>query len=228
MRVGLKSLVGVLAGLLLAGCGGDLNFTVRFDEVDGLRTGDRVLAATEAIGTVSGIEYTHQGDYRVAVHIERRQVDTLGRESVFFIDADPQHPGRRALMVLLAPAGSDLIGDGDTVEGTAKWSALLQRMTRRMEKVVAGIAGEIDRYWRELQDLPISEQAERLEAELDRILAELKRMSASAQHRLKTEILPRLRAQLEELRRKLTAPDHEEQLDRLEEKIERIDREMRV
>ncbi len=228
MRVGIKCLVGVLAGLLLAGCGGDLDFTVRFDEVDGLRTGDRVLAASETIGSVSGIEYTDQGDYRVAVRIERPHADALGRASVFFIDADPQKPGRKALMVLAAPDAGEKIAEGEIVEGVAKWAALMQRMTRRLENAVVGFADEIDHYWHALRNLPTSEQARRLEAELDRILVALKRMSTAAQHRLKTEVLPRLREQLETLRRKLTTPEHDEQLDRLEDKFERIDRELRV
>ncbi len=228
MKVRLKCWGWVLMGFLLAGCGGDLDFTVRFDAIDALRTDDRVLADSTAIGSVAGIEDTAEGDYRVAVRIERRHADTLGRASVFYIDADPQKPGRKALMVLAAPVASGLIGDGETVEGTAKWSALLQRLTRRMENAAAGITDEIDRYWQELQDLPTREQARRLEAELDRILAELKRLNAAAQHRLKTEILPRLREQLDELRHKLTAPDHDVQLDRLEDKFDRIDREMRV
>ncbi len=228
MRVGLKCWGWVLMVFFLAGCGGDLDFTVRFDAIEALRTDDRVLVDSTVIGSVAGIEYTAQGDYRVAVRIERRHADTLGRESVFYIDADPQKPGRKALMVLAAPASSDPIGDGETVKGTAKWAALIQHVTRRMENAVAGVADEIDRYWQDLQDLPSSEQARRLEAELDRILAELKRLSAAAQRHLKTEILPRLREQLEALRQQLSLPEDGDQLDRLEDKLDRIDRELQV
>ncbi len=228
MKVWMNCLQIVWMGLLLTGCSGALDFTVRFEAVDGLRTGDRVLAETEMIGSVSGIAYTDQGDYRVAVRIERLHADTLGRGSVFYIDTDPVKPGRKALMVLAETSESRPIAGGETLEGTSKWSALLQRMSRRMESTVAGIADEIDQYWNELQGLSASEQAKRLEAELDRILVELKRLSASAQHRLKTDVLPRLREQLEALRRKLTTPDHGAQLERLDDKFDRIDRELQV
>ena len=228
MKVGIACLGSVLVGLLFAGCSGELNFIVRFETIDALRTGDRVLAASETIGSVSGIEYTDQGDYRVAVRIERPHADALGRASVFFIDADPQKPGRKALMVLAAPDTGEKIAEGEIVEGAAKWAALMQRMTRRLENAVVGFADEIDQYWHALRNLPTSEQARRLEAELDRILVELKRMSAAAQHRLKTDVLPRLREQLETLRRKMITPEHDEQLDRLEDKFERIDRELQV
>ena len=73
--------------------------------------------------------------------------------------------------LLAAPATGDPIGDGETLEGSAKWSALIQRLPRRMENAIAGVAGEIARYWQDRQDLPTPEQARRLEAELKRLEA---------------------------------------------------------
>jgi ABC-type transporter Mla subunit MlaD len=217
-----------LAGLMLAACGGGLDFTIRFTEIQGLRTGDPVRADTGVIGAVRKVEYSDLGDYRVGVQIDRPQADPLARRSLFFIDADPQRPGRKALMVLPGPDGGALIEDGATVDGTSKWAARMQRMTRQMETVVADLAVEIDRFWQELNNLSASEQAERLEQELDRILAELKRLGTSARRELQTNILPRLRDQLEQLRRKLEAPEHEKQLDRLEDKVKQINRELQV
>jgi ABC-type transporter Mla subunit MlaD len=224
-----KILLGLgLAWAVLAACGGGLDFTIRFTAIEGLRTGDPVRTDTREIGEVRAVEYSDQGDYRVAVHIEGPHADQVVRRSLFFIDADPQRRGRKVLMVLSGPDAGTPIEDGATVEGTSKWAALMQRMTRQMETGVAGLAAEIGQYWQDLQNLSTSEQAERLEQELDRIIAELKRLGASARHELQTKILPRLRDQLEQLRRKLEGPEHEEQLDRLEDKVERIDRELQV
>ncbi len=217
-----------LLGLVLTGCSGDLGFTVRFKAVDGLRTGDRVWAEAQAIGAVTAVEYSDQADYRVAVRIERRYAETLGQRSIFYVDSDPQQPERKALVVILDASDGDPITNGETVVGSAKWEARMQRMTRRMEETVSGLAVELDQYWQDLQNLSASEQVQRLELELDRIIAELRRLGASARHELETNILPRLREQMEELRQKLEAPEHEEQFDRLEEKIERIDREIRL
>ncbi len=222
---GLGLVLGLM-GLMLAGCSGDLDFTIRFKAVDGLRTGDRVWADAQTIGSVSAVDYSDQADYLVAVRIERAYAETLGQESIFYVDADPQQPERKALMVIVDTSHGDPITDGETVAGTAKWKALMERMTRRMEDTVSGLAAELDQYWQDLQNLSASEQVQRLEQELDRILAELKRLGASARQELQTHILPRLREQLDALRRKLEAPEHEEQFDRLEEKIERIDREI--
>lgn len=217
-----------LMGAILVGCSGDLGFTIRFKSVDGLRTGDRFMAEERVIGSVQAVDYTDQGDYRVAVTVARAHAAKLDRNSLFYIDADPQRPERRALMAMAASSHGGPIADGQTLEGTSKWAALMQRMTRRMENTLAGLAVELDQFWQDLRNLSTSEQAQRLEQELDRILAELKRLSASAQHQLKTEILPRLRAKLEELRRQLTRPEHEDQLDRLRDKMDRIERELQV
>jgi ABC-type transporter Mla subunit MlaD len=217
-----------LIGAILVGCSGDLEFAVQFKAINGLRAGDRLLAEELAIGSVPAVDYTDQGDYRVAVTVARAHAAKLDRNSIFYIDADPQRPERKALMAIAASSRGGPIADDQTLEGTTKWAALIQRMTRRMENTLAGLAVELDQFWQDLQNLSTSEQAQRLEQELDRILAELKRLSASAQHQLKTEILPRLREKLEDLRRQLAMPEHENQLDRLENKMDRIERELQV
>ena len=217
-----------LMGLMFTGCSGDLDFSIRFKAVDGLGTGDRVWADGQTIGSVSAVDYSDQADYRVAVRIESQYTTALGQRSIFYVDADPQEPERKALMVIMDASDGNPIADGETVEGTARWEALMQRMTRRMEETVSSLAAEIDQYWQDLQNLSASEQIQRLEQELDRIIAELRRLGAAARHELKTKILPRLREQLEELRRKLEAPENEEKFDRLEDKIEQIDREISI
>lgn len=227
-RQAIRYYLGLIVGLLLTGCSGYLEFAVRFTAIEGLRTGDRVWAETQPIGSVAAVDYSDRGDYQVAVRVEREHAGALGRESVFFIDADPQQPERKALMVIAAQTEGNPIEDGETLAGTPKWKALMQRMTRRMEQTVSGLAAEFGKYWQDIQGLSTSEQARRLEQELDRLLAELRRLSASARHELKTNVLPRLRAQLEMLRRGLEAPEHEDQLDRLQDKVERIDRELKV
>jgi signal transduction histidine kinase len=219
--------LGLIGGVLL-GCSGDLEFTIRFKAIDGLRTGDRFWAEELVIGSVPAVDYTDQGDYRVAVTVARAHAAKLDRNSIFYIDADPQRPERKALMAIAAPSRGGPIADGQILEGTTKWAALMQRMTGRMENALAELAVELDHFWQDLRNLSTSEQAQRLEQELDRILAELKRLSASAQHRLKTEILPRLREKLEDLRRQLAMPEHEDQLDRLKDKMGRIERELQV
>ena len=228
MRTRSRLLVISLIGAMIAGCSGDLEFALRFKAVDGLRTGDHLVAEERVMGMVQAVDYTHPGDYRVAVTVPRAQAAKLDRNSIFFIDTDPQRPGRKALMVIAASSRGGPIGNGETLAGTSKWKALMQRMTRRLENTLAGLAVELDHFWQDLQHLSTSEQAQRLEQELDRILAELKRLSASAQHQLQTEILPRLREKLEELRRKLATPEHEDQLERLEDKLDRIGRALQV
>ncbi|MDJ0667961.1 MAG: hypothetical protein QNJ61_11805 [Desulfobacterales bacterium] len=218
----------LLVGVILVGCRGDLEFAIRFQAIDGLRTGDRFLTEERAIGAVQAVDYSDQGDYRVAVKVARAHAAKLDRNSIFYIDADPQRPERKALMAIASPTRGGTIADGQTLEGSSKWAALMQRMTSRMENALAGLAVELDRFWQDLRNLSTSEQAQRLEQELDRILAELKRLSASAQHQLKTEILPRLREKLEELQRQLTRPEHEDLLDRLKDKMDRIEGELQV
>jgi ABC-type transporter Mla subunit MlaD len=220
--------VGALVGAVLAACAGGLEFKVRFAAIDGLRTGDAVQADAVVIGEVTAVEYSDQGDYRVAVRIAPEDAASVTRGSIFFIDSDPRRPGRKALMVLAGPAGGEAIEDGAILDGTPKWAALMQRMTRRMEAGVAGLVAELDRYWQDIAALSASEQVARLEQELDRILRDLKGMPAAARKTLHAEILPRLREQLDALRRALETPEDEAQLERLEDKVEQIDRELRV
>ncbi len=57
----------LLVGAILIGCSGDLEFAIRFKAIDGLRTGDRLIAEESVIGSVQAVDYTDQGDYRSAV-----------------------------------------------------------------------------------------------------------------------------------------------------------------
>jgi hypothetical protein len=218
----------VLMWALITGCGGGLEFSVRFAAIDGLRAGDAVRTESVAIGEVAAVDYSDRGDYQVAVRIEPPHVDQVRHGSLFFIDGDSHRPGRKALIVIPDPAGGVQIDDGETVAGTPKWTALMQRMTMKVESEVAELATELDRHWRALAGMPTSEQVARLEQELDRILAELDHLGASARKTLENDILPRLREQLEALRDALESPEHDAQLDRLEDKVERIDRELTV
>ena len=82
---------------------------------------------------------------------------------------------------------------------------------RALAEVLRGLAAQAEALRRGLEDLPRSEEAERLAEEWRQLLDEIARAQDDAEESLREDILPRLRDELEALKKRLEELQPEEQ-----------------
>ena len=221
----MRSLIlSTLAALTIFGCfNGTHDFTIRFEDVHGLKTGDPVYFEDSPIGEVAAVEYTDAGLFLVSVALQKEFASAATDASRFYIDADPQKPAqKRVRLVRMAPGGTT-IEEGAVVDGHTKYAVLYEQFVHRLGQNITILESGINDFLKALQGISTEEQIAQLERQLDAIIADLGEMSRDMQYRLEHEILPLFREKLEELRKRLEGTAKDEDLDRLERKMEAID-----
>lgn len=177
--------------------GRDLNFSIRFREVSGLKAKDPVFLAGREVGLVQAIEPV-AGENLVVVTVRapfRPQITACSR---FTVEADPAVPGRQSVFVLSDPQCQPL-EDGAVVEGTEPTSSLLGPLLKGLGKGVQLLQKELKELNRELEELPKSPQLR----ELEQRFHELARQMREAEEKFKQDVLPQLQREMEKLRREL-------------------------
>ena len=77
-----------------------VDFKVKFDQIYGLKGGDRVIYELNHIGDVKNVFYEKGGIYNVDVTIESNFTNAITEYSKFFIIDDPIKEGEKAIEVL--------------------------------------------------------------------------------------------------------------------------------
>ena len=199
-----------------------LNFTIRFDEIDGLRKSDPVYFDMTHIGIVQGVKYTDRGDYRVQVAVENQYASWPKNSSTFYIDTDPEDPERKAVQIVQLQDGGRALTQNAVVKGQSKYAAIYDQITQKLRANLKVMESEITELFRDLQSLSEDEQIKQLEDQLEKILHEVENLSAQMKAKLEKEILPRIKEQLEDLKSRLKKYGREEKLNDAEEKLDQI------
>jgi ABC-type transporter Mla subunit MlaD len=218
-----KIIFSLIAALVLLGCvGTTYNFKIRFNDINGLNKNDQVFFDKTPIGVVTDVEYTDTGTYLVSVAVENKFSSLPKDSSTFYIDANPETEGEKAIRIIQIKEGGNLIEKNSAVEGQSKYSAIYGQIANNFRKNIHDMESEINEFIKGLQDFSESEQIKQIERQLDKILAEIENLSAEMKHKLETDILPRIKEQIEELRRRLKQIGKEEKLKYVDQKIETI------
>lgn len=213
----------VLAALVMTGMGGTtLEFTIRFDQIDGLRKSDAVYFDTTRIGFVKDVAYTDKGDYRVGLVVENQYAHLPKYSSTYYIDTDPENYERQALKIIDLQNGGRVVTPNAVIKGISKYAALYDQITRKFRKNLKVMESEITELFRDLRSLSEDEQIKQLESQLEKILNDFENLSSQMKHKLETEILPRIKDQLEDLKSRLKKNGREEKLNDAEEKMDQI------
>lgn len=106
----------------------DHQFRIRFEEADGLVKNAPVLFEDTVIGKVTDIEYTDAGHFLVEVSIEEQFSSWPTSSSTFYIGANPDVEGQKAVRVIPGPGGGEKIAKNAVVRGDSKYAALYQKM----------------------------------------------------------------------------------------------------
>lgn len=190
--------------LLFGGCiQQDLTIIIRFDQIEGLTKGGRVIFEQNHIGDVKEVLYSDEGHYDVTVVIKKEFAPAVTEYSEFFINDDPQQDGKKAVEMIRVQEGGKMLEDGARVEGTTKTSVYYDQMRRHFEKGIDRFTKEFEEFAEKLQKEADKLDFKELEQEFDSLLEEMKRSSEAAREKMEKDIIPKLKKELEELRKRL-------------------------
>jgi paraquat-inducible protein B len=199
-----------------------LHISVRYDDIQGLQEGNRVLFEQNEIGTVSAVSYSAGGPYVVDLTIRKNFSDVATEYSKFFITADREDEGKKAIEMIQTRTGGAPLKDGVTVDGSTKSSALFGQASGGLEEGLQGLQKNFEQFLDGLKRLPESEEYKKLEEELTRLTEEMKRSGKSVQEKMQKEVVPKIREELEKLRERLRSLGREKELEPIETGVEEI------
>ena len=181
----------------------DLELKIRFDRINGLEAGDRVLFEENHIGKVTSIRYEKDGSYIVEISIQSNFVNAATTLSEFLIVNDPQEEKKRAIEVVQTEPGGSVLEEGAVVKGTTSHELVLKRLTEDMGKGLDSLKGELEVLKEDLKDIPQTDEYRELKRELRETAKQLERAVRESKEKMKEELLPLLIRKLEELKERL-------------------------
>ena len=210
--------------VLAAACVGSLQLTVLYDRTEGLKQNDPVLWNEQKIGKVQSVKQNGQDLASVQLEISKAFSDKVTDESRFLIQADPRSRGDSFVrMVNLSEKGNPL-PSGTAVEGSTYLSLQLERTAKGLEAWREQLERELERWEKELSQLPERESYKELEREMDYWLNKLGQAGVETREYFKEEVLPRLEEALRELRKRLRQLGKEKEIETLEVKLDKLKR----
>ncbi|MDJ0990320.1 MAG: MlaD family protein [Desulfobacterales bacterium] len=222
------ALLAAVLGVLF-GCGNQgLDLTVRFDRIEGLKTEDPVIFDRSPIGSVTRVTYRDSGDFLVDLVIESSHSNIATKHSRFFIADRPEVSGQKAVEIIKLKEGGVALAPGTQVEGTTRYGATLDRLSRDMGAAIGDLTDRFNRFLKDLEAFPESDQARQLEQELDRLFDSMKTLGESSREMFVRDMLPRIREEIERLRKSLERQGREDEMEAIDRKMRRIESELSV
>jgi hypothetical protein len=124
-------------------------------------------------------------------------------------------------MVNLTEKGNPL-PTGTAVEGSNYLTLQLEKAQRGLKAWTEQLDQELERWEKELSQLPEREWYKELEGEIDYWLNELAQAGIETREYFKEEVLPRLEESLRELRKRLRQLGKEKEVETLEVKLDKL------
>jgi len=149
----------------------ELDFNIRFDEIEGLKAGHGVLFKGNTVGEVDNVVYTEAGDFLVKVAIQSSFASAATRDSHFYIVDDPQTEGEKAIEIIQEKAGGEELRSGETVNGSVR-PTIFNDLLTRLQKKVSRYQDQFDIDVEKLKE-SIRQDAQEMERGLENTLDEL-------------------------------------------------------
>jgi paraquat-inducible protein B len=218
-----KIMILIFIAFIGLGCeASGLHLIVKFDQIHGLTSGDRVIFETNRIGSVDEITYTKDGSYLIGLMIEKAFVNAATEYTRFVIVSDPQNSGRKAVEMIQTQKGGKPLKNNAVVEGFSKSLAIFERMQKDFESQMKDLTRQFNRFAEELKKVPDSEAYKKLEDELTDLYDEMKQSGKEVREMIQKELLPRLEKELENLKKRLHKKEQQDELKPLETTVEKI------
>jgi ABC-type transporter Mla subunit MlaD len=180
-----------------------LTLNIRFDRIQGLQEGDRVIFEQNPIGDVTSVSYGKDGMYTVEIAVKKNFVNAITEHSKFYISDDPQTVGKKAVEVEQIQKGGTPLENGSFVEGSNKFSLVFEQLAMDIEKALEYLKKEFDDYQNEIKTIPESEEYQKLKRELAELLKQLRESGEETHEKIRKELIPFLIQELEKLKERL-------------------------
>ncbi|MCF8146418.1 MAG: hypothetical protein K9N21_21130 [Deltaproteobacteria bacterium] len=205
------------------GCfSGDLHLKIRFDQINGLKTGERILFEENAIGEVTDVFYEKEGTYLVGVEIHSDFKNAVTGNSQFFIIKDPFTPDSKAIEMVTVKGEGSALEDGAVVQGSTSLSVLLDRMGGDIEKTINDLKKRFKNFSDDLKEIPENEDVKRLQKDLDQLLDKMKRSGTEFRDKVQKDLAPRLQEEIDKLKERLRGLGREEEVEPLQTRMDEI------
>jgi ABC-type transporter Mla subunit MlaD len=209
--------------LISLGCfSSDLHVKIHFDQINGLKAGERVLFEQNDIGRVTDVFYGKDGIYLVDVAINSDFKNAATGNSRFFIVNDPTDPGSKAIEMITVKGEGRPLEDGALVEGATRLSALLEKMEDDVSSTMGDLKKRFKKFSEELKEVPENEDMKRLQKDLDQLLDEMKRSGAALRDKVQKELAPRLQEEIDKLKERLKEFGREKEVEPLQTRMDEI------
>jgi hypothetical protein len=192
--------------VILAGCSQDLHFKIHYGHVDGLAIGDPLTLNDRQVGQVTAIDTAKEGGYLVSVTVDRESISAATSESNFYLVDNPQDTARKRIDIVQARPDGKPLAEGAVVEGSypgplgpLPFGAIL----KEFGNALWDLRGQVERFRQELEKVPNSEEARKLEEAWRQLMKEMLEAQNAAEGSLKKDLLPKLQEELENLKKKL-------------------------
>jgi len=218
-----KLLILMIVSIIGLGCEAEnLNLTIKFDHIDGLKANDGVIFEENQIGRVDNVTYTKEGDYLVDVMIYKNYMNAATEHARFFIVSDPKNSEQRVVEMIQILKGGKPLQNNSVLEGSSQSSAIIERLGKDLTKGMDSFRKEFNEFSEELKKIPDSQAYKKLEDELDNLYDQMKQSGKEVNETIQKEILPRLEEELENLKKRFHEKGQGDELKPLEIKIEEI------
>lgn len=210
----------VLTVSLLTGCfEQDLEFNIRYQEVNGLTEGAALIHGDEVVGSVDEINYTRQGDFEVQVTIAEPHTNLATDTVLFVVTEDPNAENDRVIKLITDDNRGEPLKNGQTIEGSTALSGIAQEFQNQISSTLFSFAEGLDRSLAKLKEQNVDEHLSGLQNELDELINEAKTLSDSANEKLEHDIVPKIRQHIEQLKEELNNLGKDQSIDEIEQKI---------
>ena len=220
-RTIILSILFLLAGTLLGFADTNLNLKVKFDQIYGLKRGDRVIYELNHIGDVENVDYGRDGIYNVKVTIKNNFANTATEYSKFFIIDDPLKEGNKSIDVILVQTGGVLLKDGATVDGSSNRSMILEKLEMDIEKGLQYLKKEYEKFQDQVDKIPESKEYQELKRKLADLVEQLKLTSKETHEKIQKELIPKLKEELDKIEETLRKLGEEKQTQPSENQLEK-------
>lgn len=201
---------------VIFGCN-SINLNINFQHINGLTKGADVIFDGTTIGTVKSITYTTQGDFLAVVAIQKEFSTALTNHARFYIAPFPSQADKKAIIMILAQRGGQLLKNGATLKG-----ALPPVTPKEQNPVIESIESGLEQFIADLKKIPQSEQYQSFEKKIDELAKEMQASGEAVQDKIRNEIIPQIIEELEKLRKQFEDFGKEEDVAPLEDKLNNL------
>ncbi|WP_330959811.1 hypothetical protein [Photobacterium sp. 53610] len=213
-----------LVVLFLAGCiESGVNFSIRYDAVNGLKNNALLMHDDQVIGKVNEIIYTEQGHFEVHVTVDEA-FQSLATDSALFVITDNAKAKETQMIKLISnDKPGTFIQDGQVIQGSTKFTGIAKEMQNQLGKSLQSFASSIDRSFSNWVDNTAEPTADQLDNELDQLIEEAKSFGHDAKDRIQADVVETLKQHIERLKLQMNERNQDDSIDQLEKKVEELD-----